>query len=285
MLNFTGTDWCTACIHLKTKILNSKAFNSAMDAKLSLVEVDFPRSPELVKKISDVERKKREALLVSYGADGLPYAVLLDPHGLPFGILSGTTRTPEDYLSLVENAFATLSARNSAMQKAAALTGMDKARALAEALNLLPESCRDKYHHVIQEIITIDKEDVLGCRKYAFGSELRIKQMNELNELFANFRGKSSPEDIKQQLLILDKFLSQPNLDKDVRQSALRSKSDSYAFLRDVPNMLKYMKEAHAVDPDSRIGRKLETNIRYTEEHVLPMWEQTHKREVMNPDK
>lgn len=278
MLNFTGTDWCTACIHLKTKILDSDTFNSAMDKKLSLVEVDYPRTPELVKKISAEEWKKREALLVSYRAAGLPYAVLLDPYGFPFATLSGTTRTAEDYIALVEKAFETLAARDAAMKKAATLTGMDKARALADALNLLPEPCRDKYDRVIQEIVTIDQEDSLGCRKYALGSEARIKQMEELNELFATFRGKNSPEEIKKQMIILDEFLSRPDLDADVRQLALRSKSDFYAFLRDIPNMLKYMKEAHAVNPESRTGKKLERNILYTEQHIVPMWEAEQKK-------
>lgn len=278
MLNFTGTDWCTACIHLKTKILDSDKFNAVMGEKLSLVEVDYPRNPELVKKISAEERKRREELLVSYRAAGLPYAVLLDPYGFPFATLSGTTRTAEDYISLVEKAFETLAARDESMRKAASLTGMDKARGLADALNLLPEPCRDKYHDVIREIITIDKDNTLGYRQYALGSETRIRQMNELNELFASFRGKNSPADVKQQISTLDEFLSQPELDAEVRQLALRSKSDCYAFLRDIPNMLKYMKEAYEAKPESRVGKKLEQNILYTEQHIVPMWEAEQKK-------
>ena len=244
MLNFTGTDWCTACIHLKTKILDSDDFNKVMTDKLVLVEVDYPRTPELVKKISAEDWKKREALLISYRAEGLPYAVLLDPYGFPFATLSGTTRTTQDYLPLLEKAFATLAARDAAMKKAASLTGMKRAEALAEALKLLPESCRDKYRDVVQEIASIDKENSLGFHQYIPGSESRIRQMSEFNELAATFRGKNNPEDLQQHLKALDEFLARPNLDADVRQVVLRTKSDTYAFLRDIPNMLKYMKEA-----------------------------------------
>lgn len=273
MLNFTGTDWCTACIHLKTKILDSDDFNKVMTDKLVLVEVDYPRTPELVKKISAEDWKKREALLISYRAEGLPYAVLLDPYGFPFATLSGTTRTTQDYLPLLEKAFATLAARDAAMKKAASLTGMKRAEALAEALKLLPESCRDKYRDVVLEIASIDKENSLGFHQYIAGSESRIRQMSEFNELAATFRGKNNPEDLQQQLKALDEFLARPNLDADVRQVVLRTKSDTYAFLRDIPNMLKYMKEAYEANPESRIGKKLQKNIRYTEENILPMWQ------------
>lgn len=273
MLNFTGTDWCTACIHLKTKILDSDDFNKVMTDKLVLVEVDYPRTPELVKKISAEDWKKREALLISYRAEGLPYAVLLDPYGFPFATLSGTTRTTQDYLPLLEKAFATLAARDAAMKKAASLTGMKRAEALAEALKLLPESCRDKYRDVVLEIASIDKENSLGFHQYIPGSESRIRQMSEFNELAATFRGKNNPEDLQQHLKALDEFLARPNLDADVRQLVLRTKSDTYAFLRDIPNMLKYMKEAYEANPESRIGKKLQKNIRYTEENILPMWQ------------
>lgn len=280
MLNFTGTDWCTACIHLKKNILDSKEFNDAMGQKLVLTEINYPRTPALVADISPEERKQREALLIAYRAEGLPYAVLLDACGFPFATLSGTTRTTDDYLPLLEKAFATLQARDAAIRKAAELTGMARAAALAEAIHLLPEACRDKYPDIIREIVTIDTDDTLNCRKYAAGSEARIRQMNDFNELIATFRGKTTPEELQQSIKEVDAFLAQPDLDAEVRQSALRVKSDTYAFLRDIPNMLKYMKEAYEANPESRMGKKLKKNIQYTEENIVPMWqaEQTGKR-------
>lgn len=277
MLNFTGTDWCTACIHLRNKILDSDEFNDAMKDKLVLVEVDYPRTPELVQKISPEERQKREALLVAYRAEGLPYAVLLDAQGYPFATIAGTTRTTADYLTLLDKAFETLRTRNEALKRAKTLTGAESARALAEALNLLPEACRDKYPDLLQTIAENDPNDTLGYRRYFRGSEPRIRQMAELRELFASFRGQFEPQLIQGHIAALDTFLAREDLDRDVRQEALRAKSDSYAFLLDVPAMLRTMKEAHAVAPDSRLGKKLEQNIRYTEDVILPMWQESQK--------
>ena len=254
MLNFTGTDWCTACIHLRTKILDSAEFDAALGDKLLLVEVDYPRTPELVNKISKEEWQRRENLLVSYRAHGLPYAVLMDEHGYPFATINGASRTTADYLPRIRQALAIREARDEALTKASRLSGAERAQALVDALNLLPEACRDKYPDLIREITEADPENKWGYRQYLDNTNRRISQMNDLRELLSQFRGKFHPEQIR-----------------DVRQEALRAKADSYGFLRNVPEMLRVMKEARDVNPDSRLGKKLTENIRYTEEHILPM--------------
>lgn len=271
MLNFTGTDWCTACIHLRTKILDSAEFDAEMGDKLLLVEVDYPRTPELVSKISAEERQRRENLLISYRAQGLPYAVLMDENGYPFATINGASRTTADYLPRIRQALAVREARDKALAKAAQLSGTERAQALVAALNLLPEACRDKYPELIREITEADTEDKWGYRKYLCGTDNRISQMNDLRELLSQFRGQFQAELIRNNISLLDEFLSRPNLDPDVRQEALRAKADCYAFLRDVPTMLSVMKEARDANPDSRLGKKLAENIRYTEEHILPM--------------
>lgn len=271
MLNFTGTDWCTACIHLRTKILDSAEFDAALGDKLLLVEIDYPRTPELVNKISKEEWQRRENLLVSYRAHGLPYAVLMDEHGYPFATINGASRTTADYLPRIRQALAIREARDEALSKASRLSGAERAQALVDALNLLPEACRDKYPDLIREITEADPEDKWGYRKYLCGTDARISQMNDLRELLSQFRGKFQPEQLQTNIELLDEFLSRPDLDPDVRQEALRAKADSYAFLRDIPSMVRVMKEAYNVNPDSRLGKKLAENIRYAEEQLLPM--------------
>lgn len=273
MLNFTGTDWCTACIHLRSRILDSDDFNAAMGKKLLLVEIDYPRNPELVSKISKEEWQARENLLVSYRAQGLPFAVLMDEHGYPFATLEGTSRTVNDYLPRIQKALEIRDARDAAMKKATMYTGFEHARAMAAALNLLPEACRDKYPDQIRAITDNDPEDKLGYRQYTDGANLRISQMNRLRRLMSRFQGKFSPDEIRRNIAELDDFLCDQALTPEVRQEALRAKADSYAFLRDVPAMLKTMKEARDVNPNSRLGKKLSDNIKFTEENILPQWQ------------
>ena len=269
-VDFTGTDWCTACIHLRSKIIESATFEKAYGDDFILVSVDFPRSPELVAQIPDDEKRRRENLLTSYRIAGLPGVVLMDADGMPYEIINGTRRTVEDYLPLMEAGLQKRAARDAAFAKAATLEGMAKAQALAEGLNVLPVACRDKYSKEIDLINAADTENTLGFKGMGSESTKRIKQTEELRALIATFRGKLSPEDMKASIEKLDAFLAQPGLCPEVRQEALSAKGDSYAFLRDLMNMYKCYKEALEAAPDSRAAKRIRGNVEHFEQNILP---------------
>lgn len=264
-VDFTGTDWCTACIQLRNKIVNSPEFEAEFGDKFVLVPVDFPRTPALLAKVSREEMKAREAMLYSYKIEGLPGVVLMDAAGLPFEVIHGTRRTPADYIPLVQAGLERLAARNAALAAAEGKTGMERARALASALQTVPEVCRDKYTDVIAEINALDPENTLGYRGYANSSVLRISQQAALREVLDSFRGKVTPAELLASIAELDSFLAQPDLVPEVRQDALRAKGDTYAMLRDMNNMVKAYKEAYDVAPRTRTGQTLERNLKYYE--------------------
>lgn len=268
-VDFTGTDWCTACIHLRDKIVNSPEFDAEFGDKFVLVPVDFPRTPELVAKIPEAERKEREALLYSYKIEGLPGVVLMDSDGLPFEIISGTRRTPADYIPLVKAGLDKLAARNAAMADAAGKTGLERAKALDAALKCLSDVCRDKYAAVIAEINSLDPDNTLGYKGYGDTTRQLIAQREALRELLKTFQGKFKPEEIQTNIAKLDEFLAQ-DLVPAVRQDALRAKGDSYAFVRDIRKMYEAYKAAYEADPESRTGKILKKNIEYLERQVLP---------------
>ncbi len=275
MLNFTGTDWCTACKHLKEKILNTDTFCNAYGDKAVMTTVDFPRLPELRAKVSKEEAARREKLLTSYQLRGLPAVVLLDPGGFPFAILNGARPTPEDYMPLIEEGLKTMVARDEAFKKAQPLTGMERAKALAEALNTLPKACRDKYPRVVTEINLLDPNNTLGYRNVLGKSESYIKQMQALQELGKTFTGHFAPEQISADIEKIKEYLANPELDPEIRQLALRGLGDSYALLFSVlrdpskkaereaalDQMLKSYQEAVKVDPDTALAKKLQTTI------------------------
>ena len=270
-VDFTGTDWCTACIHLRSKIIESATFEKAYGDDFILVSVDFPRSPELVAQIPDDEKRRRENLLTSYRIAGLPGVVLMDADGMPYEIINGTRRTVEDYLPLMEAGLKKRAIRDAAFAKAATLEGMDKAKALAEGINALPEACRDKYSKEIDIINSFDKDNTLGFAGMGSDAQKRIKQTEALRDLLASFRGKLSPEDMKASIVKLDEFLAQPDLCPEVRQEALSAKGDSYAFLRDLMSMYKCYKEALEIAPDSRAAKRIRGNVEHFEQNILPM--------------
>lgn len=275
MLNFTGTDWCTACKHLKEKVLNTDTFCNAYGDKVVMTTVDFPRLPELRAKVSKEEAARREKLLTSYQLRGLPAVVLLDPGGFPFAILNGARPTPEEYIPLIEEGLKAMATRDAAFEKAQTLTGMERAKVLAEALNAVPKACRDKYPRIVTEINLLDPNNTLGYRNMLGKSEAYIKQMQALQALGDTFVGHFKPEQISADIQKIKDYLNNPELDPEIRQLALRGLGDSYALLFSVlrgddkkadreaalDQMLKAYQDAVAVDPDTATAKKLQTTI------------------------
>ncbi|HMK04058.1 MAG TPA: thioredoxin family protein [Ferruginibacter sp.] len=80
LLNFSGSDWCGPCIRMKKEIFGDEQFSKMADAKLVLVNADFPRSKknQLKKEI----KKQNEALADKYNPEGkFPFTVLLNADG------------------------------------------------------------------------------------------------------------------------------------------------------------------------------------------------------------
>lgn len=268
-VDFTGTDWCTACIHLRTKIVESPEFEAAMGKKFVLVPVDFPRTPELVAKLSEEVKRDREAMLVSYRIEGLPGVVLMDCNGLPFEVINGTRRNPADYLALVQAGLDKLAARDAALAAAEGKSGMDRARALDAALKTLPEVCRDKYKAVIAEINSLDPENTLGYKGLGDTTRQRIDQLADLRDLLMTFRGKTSLPELQESVAQLNSYLERPDLVPEARQNALRALGDTYGFMRDIPKMIQAYRAAYEADPESRTGKTLKKNLDYYE--TLPL--------------
>lgn len=269
-VDFTGTDWCTACIYLRNNIVESKEFEAALGDKLLLLEVDFPRTPELVAAIPEEEKLRRESMLALYRIEGLPGVALLDENGMPYEIIQGTRRTAAEYIGLIKAGFAKRDARDAIFAEAEKLTGMERAQALAKALRLLPVGCHHKYGKIIDEINAADPENTLGFKDSGTAAHLRVEQTLALQALFRSFEGKFKPEELKESLDKLDAFLAQPNLDPEVAQAAMAAKGDCYAFMRDFPAMIQCYRDAIKLAPDSRATHKLRSIVENYEKHAGP---------------
>lgn len=78
LLNFTGSDWCSACKVMKKEVFDTPEFMKFADKNLILVEVDFPVGKTLKPRV----KRQNDALAVYYDAGVyLPTLILLDPQG------------------------------------------------------------------------------------------------------------------------------------------------------------------------------------------------------------
>ena len=80
LLNFSGSDWCGACILLRKEYLESDIFTNYAKDHLVLVNADFPRKK---KNLGDCDQIKRnENLAEIYNKNGIfPLTLLLNADG------------------------------------------------------------------------------------------------------------------------------------------------------------------------------------------------------------
>ena len=271
LLEFTGKEWCPPCIHLRTKILETAEFEKAVGEKYVLVEVVFPRLPEAVAAMPESQRNANEKLLAHHHIEtGLPTVLLLDAAGRPYAQVAGARATTEEYLKALEEAAAVRAVRDAAFARAEGLQGMERAAALAEALNAVPPHCRDKYPEVVNEINRLDPQNTLGYARVLIRYSNLEKQNAELNEIFDRTRGHNSPEEIKQLQAELQAFLKNPELEPESAQQAWRSLGDSYAFQRRYRDVHACYKRAYEMAPNSRFARRLLDAVQHYEKNILP---------------
>ncbi len=275
LLDLTGRDWCPGCVYLKGKILDSEVLEKAVGDKYILVEIDYPRDPKKIQAIPDAERAARADILKSYKVDGLPCVIYMDADGLPYAVYMEYTQTPEEYIEkIMKAAEAKRSARDAAFARAAKLEGMEKAKALAEGLDALPEVCRIRYTDVLKELAVLDPENTLGYSNIVSDAKKRLDQLNAWEKtLKAHFESqKGSRVDQKNVQATIDmceKYLEQDGLIPEVRQQVLSVIADGYGFLRNIP--MVYASAHRVVNelPGTELAEKQQELIEFYDETLL----------------
>ena len=271
MLEFTGKEWCPPCIHLRTKIMETAEFEKAVGDKYVLVEVVFPRLPSAVAAIPKEQRNANEQLLVHHRIEtGLPTVLLLDPEGLPYAQIAGARRTTAEYLKALEEGAAVRAKRDAAFARAASLQGMERATALAEGLNAIPENCRDKYVDVVNEINALDPQNTLGYARVLTRFDNYRKQDAALKVIFDHLRNNRQPEALPGNIEMLVKYLQTPDLEPELAQMAWRALGDTYVFQRRYKDVYESYKKAYEAAPESRLAPRLKTAVEHYERNILP---------------
>ncbi len=95
-LDFTGSDWCSACKAIKKKVLTSAEFAAYAKTALVLVEVDFPMNhPQ-----PDALKAANKTLSDRFKIDGYPTLVVTDADGKELWREEGyDDETPAQYVA------------------------------------------------------------------------------------------------------------------------------------------------------------------------------------------
>lgn len=258
MVLYTGTDWCPACIYLEKRILSQPALEQALGGKVVMVEELFPRTPGAKAQVGDAEVERRLREMERYRISSLPCAVLMDAQGRPYAMVQGAEREVAAYIGRVEEALAVRERRDAYMAAADKLEGLERARALAAALEVLAEPLRDAYAEVMLEIERLDPDNTLGYR----GRAARGARMAEIHEAFRvmwkGFAGKVRLDELDVCRGEVEGFMARyPDMEPELLQQCYRLICDGYVLKHDWVNAYRYAGFAIGVDPDSELAVKV----------------------------
>lgn len=170
LVDFTGSDWCGWCIKLKKEVFDTPAFEQYVADKFVLVEVDVPQNAAKVG--GEEQLLKNQELCEQYGVEGFPTILVLTPAGQVAGGFSGGADM-QKVTSRLDAALANVKL----LSEAAALQGVEKAKALLKVYDSMPAGIADA-EALRDEIAALAPENETGIH-----DELNVeKQREELIE-------------------------------------------------------------------------------------------------------
>jgi len=246
LMDFTGSDWCTWCIRLRKEVFDTDIFRKEAPASFVLLELDYPQDQS---KQPETVRSQNNRLQEAYAIQGYPTILLADAQGRPFAQTGYEKGGPENYLKLLTGLKASLEKRDAAFQRAASASGLDKAKALKEGLDVVPEEMiAAHYKSTLDEIRALDTGDTLGMEaKFGF-----IQTKRELH-LKLKAKLEAGGEAIRAEA---DKFIAaNPKLQSRQKQQALMDVLNFLMPPKDNKTALKLVEDVKALDAESEEGK------------------------------
>ena len=255
---FTGSDWCPPCKALKRNIFAKEAFMTAAPKKFVLVELDFPR-----RKAQDAETKKvNREVATKFGIRGYPTVLLLDSKGRPYSKVQRPA-TPEAYLKHLDELVQVRVKRDAAFAEASKLEGVDKAKALVKALNMVDASFHSFYKDVVDQIAKADPEDKSGFVKaQKLKTQMKTLAQTCMGFARANQRAKS--------IETINKFITDNKLEGTMKQEAMFMHlmySYTTRTIEEVNAVEKIIDEMIKIDANSPLGKR----AAMIKERMIPM--------------
>ena len=167
LADFTGSDWCGACIRLRQTVLETPEFEAYVKDKFVLAEIDVPRAP----KLSPELMQKNRQLCIQYGIKGFPTLLVMDAEGRVMGGFSGSQSTLKAVQIPLDKALENIKLT----QQAATQEGEAKLQTLAKIYKNFPASIKGNAAHIRNTIIELDSTDTCGM-KAALQAEQQVEK-------------------------------------------------------------------------------------------------------------
>jgi thioredoxin-related protein len=193
LMEFTGSDWCPPCKALHKAVLSQDVFKTEVPKSYILLKLDNPRDKSHQ---TDAEKKQYPVLAKKYGVRGVPTVMLVDDEGKPFHQQVGFGGDKaEKWVADIVAKSEIRAKRDSALEKAAAASGVEKAKLLDEAINLIDVKLAvATYGDVVAQIIELDEENEAGLKAKYVGLQNNVKFEEEMQGVMQASRG-AAPEE------------------------------------------------------------------------------------------
>ena len=253
MLEFTGSDWCGACIMQKKQALSLPKVQEGITAAFIPVELDFPRK----KQQDEQTRAMLETYKKSYGITGFPTLVFADAQGRPVHTVVGYAN-PDQVMKDAAKAAEALKTQQALTNKlAGSLTNEQRRDALVQLLKTVPQSSIPAFYKPsLEELAKLDPEDASGIRAELNRKELLNTQREELADTFrqknVHILAEQKPDEA---LSLMDGYLKKDGLLPEVKQAVLMQKVNLLMQQNRVNELEQPLKESVALLPDSFEGK------------------------------
>ena len=254
LMDFTGSDWCGWCIRLREEVFDTEAFKAAAPDNFVFVELDFPNSVPQTDKV----KAQNAALSQKFGVQGYPTIILADAAGRPYAQTVYQAGGAEAYLAHLDGLQAIRVARDEAFAAAESAEGVEKAKALDAALNVVGlELAGAHYGETVVEIIALDPDNAAGL-KDKYEQIYREAQVEaDMQEAF----GLLEAGNYAAGLARLDQVIEDHEPADEQLQMITAIKGQVYVQMGDMEKAIQSLQEAIAVMPDSEIAPQIQEFI------------------------
>ncbi len=241
LVDFTGSDWCGWCIKLVDEVFQHDAFKTGIADNYILVELDYPKDKS---KLDEATIAQNEELKKSYAIKGYPSIFLMDAQGRPYAQTGYQKGGPEAYVKHLAELQEKKTSRDEALATAEKATGVDKAKALAAALENIPEGQASHYGTLSEDIIKNDPEDVTG---FAAAKEKKEAMANLQKEIQSSLKADEAPK----ALAAVEQFITTYKLEGEEKQQITSIKVNILMRSKDYDGASAVLDEIIAIDPES----------------------------------
>ncbi len=256
LLHFTGSDWCPWCIKLKKEVFSQETFKKEAPNHFVLVDIDFPRTKEQSEKV----KKQNRELEKRYQVEGFPTIILTDNGGRPYARTGYQEGGPDNFLKHLQELRTLKIKRDTLFEKAENSQGVEQAKILDQALNLLKSNginSLNEYSDIIDKIIKYDKENSAGLRTNYEVVKVQYESSDRLSSIMSDLDHNLSIEYGKaiKELEALIEF-SKP-VPEIVQNIYLKMAELYQEGKKDDAAWFKNLEKAAEVAPHTNIGKRI----------------------------